>query len=284
LNSETMRTIEIRGSTGNRLVADVSGPEDGPGVILAHGGGQTRHAWKRTSDELTERGYRVLSYDQRGHGDSDWAEDGDYRLSTFAADMLRTIEWIGGRPVLVGASLGGQSALLAEGESTEHVSTALVLVDVTPRVSRAGTERIRAFMEAHPDGFESLDQAADAVAAYATHRPRPKDPSGLAKNLREQNGRWRWHWDPRFVEAIDEKLSDETRDRQFDAARAISVPTLLVRGGVSDVVTREGVSEFLEAVPGAEFIDVPRAGHMVAGDQNDLFSAAVIEFIERVRA
>lgn len=280
--TDQMTLVEIEGSSGNRLVADVGGPEDGPPVILAHGGGQTRHAWKRTADDLMAEGFRVVAYDQRGHGDSDWSPDGDYGLSAFSCDMLRVIDWIGGRPVLVGASLGGQSALLAEGESDRHVAMALILVDVTPRISRTGTERIRAFMEAYPDGFASLDQAADAVAAYATHRPRPKDSSGLAKNLRQENGRWRWHWDPRFVEAIEEKLSDETRDRQFDAARAIRVPTLLVRGGVSDVVTTEGASEFLDVVPGAEFVDVPRAGHMVAGDQNDAFSTAVLQFIQRV--
>jgi pimeloyl-ACP methyl ester carboxylesterase len=282
MTSQTMETVDLVGSSGNRLVGEVGGPEDGPPVILAHGGGQTRHAWKRTGEEMTNAGFRVLAYDQRGHGDSDWSEEGDYTLGTFAEDMLRVVDWIGGKPVLVGASLGGQSALLAEGESDHQVASALVLVDVTPRIQREGTERIRAFMEAYPDGFESLDQAADAVAAYASHRPRPKDPSGLAKNLRQKDGRWRWHWDPLFVEAIEEKLSDETRDRQLDAARAVTVPTLLVRGGVSDVVAEEGVKEFLGIVPGAEYIDVPRAGHMVAGDQNDAFSASVLQFIERV--
>jgi non-heme chloroperoxidase len=277
-----METVDLVGSGGNRLVGEVGGPEDGPPVILAHGGGQTRHAWKRTGDEMIAAGFRVLAYDQRGHGDSEWSEDGEYPLGAFAADMLRVIDWIGGKPVLVGASLGGQSALLAEGESDRQVATGLVLVDVTPRIERAGTERIRAFMEAFPDGFESLDQAADAVAAYATHRSRPKDPSGLAKNLRQKDGRWRWHWDPLFVEAIEEKLSDATRDRQLEAARKVTVPTLLVRGGVSDVVGEEGVKEFLGIVPGAEYVDVPRAGHMVAGDQNDAFSTAVLEFVERI--
>ena len=71
-------------------------------------------------------------------------------------------------------------------------------------------------------------------------------------------------------------------ERMFAAARRLAVPTLIVRGGVSDVVSKEVVSEFLAAVPHARSADVSGAGHMVAGDSNHAFTNAVVEFLGEV--
>lgn len=139
------------------------------------------------------------------------------------------------------------------------------------------------------DGFDSLDAAADAIAAYNPHRPRPTDLSGLAKNLRQkEDGRWVWHWDPRFLVGV-RGSSDETRtsmvgaDLLTDAVRALRLPTLLVRGRSSDLLSEEGAREFLELAPHAEFADVAGAGHMVAGDRNEIFNGAVLGFLDRHR-
>jgi len=135
------------------------------------------------------------------------------------------------------------------------------------------------FMTQKPEGFETLEEVADAIAAYTPNRERTKNLEGLKKNLRQlPNGRYRWHWDPdmlgvRFAERM------EYPDRLADAARNLKVPTLLVRGQQSDVVSLEGANEFLELVPHAKFVDVKDAGHMVAGDQNDIFTDAVLEFL-----
>src|SRR5439155_21066479 len=103
------------------------------------------------------------------------------------------------RPRLVGASLGGLAALVAVGQS-DDLATALVLVDVTPMVEMDGALRIRDFMVEGLDSFERLEDAADAIAAFIPNRPRPSDLSGLRKNLRQRDGRWYWHWDPRFMQ------------------------------------------------------------------------------------
>src|SRR5690606_40599381 len=121
-------------------------------------------------------------------------------------------------PVLVGASLGGLASLVAVAESGEQERTAraLVLVDVAHRIEDEGRDRIGAFMTGHLDGFASLEEAADAIAAYNPHRPRPKDLSGLAKNLRQrEDGRWVWHWDPAFVQG-QRGSADETRSSVID--------------------------------------------------------------------
>jgi pimeloyl-ACP methyl ester carboxylesterase len=275
------RTVEMVDVGGLRVAVQGEGPADGRPVLLLHGGGQTRFAWGGTQRELGRRGYRAIAVDLRGHGDSDWAPDGDYSPASIAGDLLRLIRWTGGRPVLVGASLGGLSALIAAGENPELACSVLVLVDVTPRVNLAGARRVLAFMRSHPDGFGSLDEAADAVAAYLPHRPRPGVTTGLRRNLRPNGrGRLRWHWDPALVEFPDPDRPIPT-DRLLAAARRVRVPTLLVRGALSDVVTDATAAELREVLRDAECVTVSSAGHMVAGDQNDAFTGVVVGFLEQ---
>src|SRR5690606_18156983 len=98
-------------------------------------------------------------------------------------------------------------------------------------------------------------------------------------------GRWYWHWDPRFIrnrEGVDGQEGLVDHDRLADAARKVTIPTLLVRGRMSDIVSDEGVRELRTLIPHAEVVDVAGAGHMVAGDRNDAFNQAVIDFIDRV--
>jgi pimeloyl-ACP methyl ester carboxylesterase len=280
-------TVHFTGRDGNVLVADVTGPADGPTVLLLHGGGQTRHSWGTTLRVLGERGWRAYSMDLRGHGDSAWADDGDYTLDAFSGDVIEACRTIGGHPALVGASLGGLTALATLGEHPD-VGRALVLVDVAPNIEPVGRDRIVAFMLEHvDDGFASLDEVADAIARYNPHRPRPNDLSGLRKNLRERNGRWFWHWDPRFmrgrVDAPNETRSSVVNtERLEDAARALRVPTLVVRGRMSDLLSEEGAQQMLALTPHARLVDVAGAGHMVAGDRNDLFNDAVVSFLSDV--
>lgn len=274
--------IAFRGSGGVALVGDVVGAADDPPVLLLHGGGQTRHAWGGAAGALARAGFRVIALDHRGHGDSAWADDGDYDLATFADDVRAIVAQLGRAPVVVGASLGGLAALLAEGEGGPLLA-GLVLVDVAPRLEEAGVTRIVSFMQLGIDGFASLDEAADAIARYLPHRAR-RGTAGLGRVLREgADGRWRWHWDPRFVRR-DVRDVGWSRDRLLAAARALTLPTLLVRGRMSDVVSEDSVREFRAAVPHAAFVDVAGAAHMIAGDDNDAFTAAVARWLRAARS
>lgn len=266
------------------LRGDAYGPAAGRPVLLLHGGGQTRHAWGGAARALAEHGWRAIAVDQRGHGDSDWASDHFYRIDHFATDMRALATAMPSPPAVVGASLGGLATLLGAGEAAEpaKVASAVVLVDITPTVERAGVERIVNFMQKRMhDGFTSLDDAADYVASYLPDRPRPKSTAGLEKNLRRrEDGRWYWHWDPGFMTDIDTRMEDRDPARMKAATRRLAMPALLVRGGKSDLVTPETAREFVDLAPDARFVDVAAAGHMVAGDQNDVFIQAVMSFLD----
>jgi non-heme chloroperoxidase len=269
-----------QGARGVRIAGDSWGDAGGPLVILQHGGGQTRHAWKNVGQLLGNAGFHAIAFDARGHGDSDWAPDGYYGQDAMVEDLTCIVAALGGRrPALVGASMGGGTSLVAVGE--DHVdATALVMVDTAPRVEREGIDKIQAFMGQKPEGFDSLEEVADAIASYQPHRARPRSLQGLAKNVRlGADGKYHWHWDPRF-RAIRRDI--EKRQQRFEAcATALTLPTLLVRGGLSDVLTEEGAQAFLAQCPHAEYVNVTNAAHMVAGDRNDIFGNAVIDFLSR---
>lgn len=271
---------------GHRLALSVYGPEDGDIVLFFHGGGQTRHAWTRSGAALGERGWRAIAVDMRGHGDSDWADS--YHVTDFAADLHALAAAQDRPPVIVGASLGGLSALLANGgEGIEReVSRALVLVDIAPRLNAAGVERILDFMAARPDGFASLEEAAAMVAAYQPQRSQKGDHSGLRKNLRQHDdGRWYWHWDPKMLASF-RRVRDQVREEQtlYAAALRLTQPVMLVHGAQSDVINEDITREFQSRIPHARVADVGGAGHMVAGDRNDVFLDAVLEFLDSLPA
>jgi pimeloyl-ACP methyl ester carboxylesterase len=282
-----MTTIRFKGD-GVTLAADAYGDPADPPVVLLHGGGQTRHAWGTAARTLAAARRYAVSVDLRGHGDSEWSPDGVYGIDSFAADVRMIAGALSRPPVLIGASLGGLASLVAVGDADRHVADGLVLVDVAPRVEEAGVGPIREFMSQGLHGFDSLDEVADAVASYLPHRPRPGNLDGLRKNLRRHaDGRWYWHWDPRFVEnrgGIDGQEGLVDHARLSAAASRVRIPTLLVRGRMSAVVSDEGVRELRELIPDAEVVDVSGAGHMVAGDRNDAFNDAVIAFVDRIAA
>jgi non-heme chloroperoxidase len=276
--------VTFRGADDVAIVGDAYGDPAHPPVILLHGGGQTRHAWGRTASELADAGWRAYSLDLRGHGDSGWSPDGKYHVQVLAADLLAVMDELATPVALVGASLGGMTSMLVAGELRPEAVRALVLVDIVHRAEPEGAQKIGDFMRARPEGFTTLDEAADAVADFNPHRPRPRDPSGLKKNLRlGDDGRWRWHWDPAFMLPGNGPGGALEEQRMEEAVRNLRMPTLLVRGRLSDIVSEAGAREFLELAPHAGFVDVREAGHMVAGDRNDVFSQAVLEFLDAVR-
>lgn len=279
-------TVSFRGEGALTLIGDEwnSGADpDQPTILMLHGGGQNRFSWKNTGQILADKGFRVIALDARGHGDSDRAPGGEYTVHVLAADVLAVLAQIGRPVALIGASMGGLTGILAARQAGPDTVTKLVLVDIVPRFENEGTHRIRDFMSRHVHGFDTLEQAADAIATYLPHRNRPRNTEGLKKNLRHRDGRWHWHWDPAFVTSVRPSAEDQFADIEEleRAAGELQIPILLIRGKLSDVVSPEGVEDFLARVPQAEFVELTEAGHTAAGDDNDAFSDAVVNFVSR---
>lgn len=299
--------MQFETEPGFFITADAWGDPANPPVLLLHGGGQTRHSWGDTGQWLADAGWYALAPDARGHGDSDWSAEGHYGIEYLAHDLRAICAQLDQKPALVGASMGGMTALIAEGErgrvghpagADESICSAVVLVDIAPRAEQKGIERIFAFMSRNQDGFASLDEAAAAVAAYLPHRKdtigsNPNRHRRLEKNLRLRKSpagamRYYWHWDPTMLavwQGINEPAKQpQNTERLYRAARALTVPTLIVRGGISDVVSDQVMAEFLDAVPHVQSVSVADAGHMVAGDSNHAFTKAVLSFLMSERA
>ncbi|MCP9270756.1 alpha/beta fold hydrolase [Mycolicibacterium arenosum] len=282
------QTVTFRGVDDLALVADEWNRDaevaaDKPTILMLHGGGQNRFSWKSTGQTLADAGYHVVAKDSRGHGDSDRAPNANYSVEALCEDTLQVLYQIGRPVVLIGASMGGLTGIQAAHEAGPELVTRLVLVDVVPKFEKNGSAKIRDFMASGLEGFTSLEEAAEAVAAYLPHRPKPRSVEGLKKNLRlREDGRWYWHWDPAFLT----KPQDDpyTRFHKLEqAAVNLEVPILLIRGKLSDVVSEEGVQDFLAKVPHAEFVELADAGHTAAGDDNDAFTDVVVRFVSQQR-
>jgi pimeloyl-ACP methyl ester carboxylesterase len=283
--STASKTVEFRGVDGLALVADewnrdAKSAADRATILMLHGGGQNRYSWKNTGQILADAGFHVIALDSRGHGDSDRSPTADYTVESLCSDTLQVLYQIGRPVTLIGASMGGLTGIAAAHEAGPELVTRLVLVDVVPRFEKDGSARIRDFMFSGVDGFDSLEEAADAVAAYLPHRTKPRSPEGLKKNLRLRDGRWYWHWDPAFLTKPEDDPFARM-DKLEQAAINLQIPILLIRGKLSDVVSAEGVQDFLTKVPRAEFVELSEAGHTAAGDDNDAFSEVVVQFVRR---
>jgi pimeloyl-ACP methyl ester carboxylesterase len=274
-----VRRADFRGANDIVLAADAFGSVRDPCIILLPGGGQTRFAWRRSAEAFAQSGYYVLSFDLRGHGESGWAGNGDYSIDAFAGDVVCIARQAPADAVFVGASIGGIAALIAAGESREPFARALVLIDVVPRMPEAGLDRIRAFMSAGAGGFAGLEEAAALVRAYQPDRPR-RSALGLRNNLRTgKDGRLYWHWDPAFHAGSKQRAEAGMLSRMEAATRGIGVPVLLVCGERSEVVDEQAIAHLVRLLPDAKSVRVAGAGHMVAGDRNDAFGTAVLDFL-----
>ncbi|MCZ8137300.1 MAG: alpha/beta hydrolase [Porphyrobacter sp.] len=258
-------------------------------MLLAHGGGQTKRAWKRVSGLLAAQGFRAIALDLRGHGESDWVEDGAYDVADFARDLIAVAGSLEREPALIGASLGGLAGITAEGTLAPGTFASLTLVDVAPQMEEGGVARIVSFMAAHArEGFASPQEAARVISDYLPHRQSRTASSGLAHYLRQRSdGRYYWHWDPAFIDSVirrraeGEEASMVARTELVEAASRLTLPVHLIRGGSSDLVSAESVAHFRQLVPHAQYTDIAEATHMVVGDQNDAFGDAILDFLVR---
>ncbi|MGV6853364.1 MAG: alpha/beta fold hydrolase [bacterium] len=280
INIESKR-FEITAKDGISLSAQCIGDSASPPVILLHGFGQHGASWAKVADTLVSKGWRVIIPDLRGHGRSEHSSN-DYTLESFNNDLLTLIKNMDQPPVLVGASMGGLLSLFYAGDPLHWPVKKLVLVDITPQWEEKGVKRIMKFMRETSSGFESLQEAAEAIKQYLPHR-QEKQHKGLQEYLRQNEaGKWVWHWDPALLDWVEGISSDHIQKKALEAAKRCHVPTLLITGTESDVVSEQGIIELLEALQYGEHFQVSEAGHMIVGDAQDLFTRQIVKFIGSV--
>ena len=251
-----------------------------PALVLLHGVGQTCHTWDLFAAAMADH-FHVMAFDQRGHGDTDWAADKDYSRASMVEDANAFTDALGLEHFfLTGMSMGGANSLAFTAKYPDKVE-ALVVVDVGPRVEPKGVKHIRDFMKNYRE-FDSLDQAAEVI-----HRFNPRRPLEVIRkytvvyNLKETpEGKWTWKYDTYFSDG-QRKVDVKQMQAELSAAvKKIQCPTLLVRGGESDVFSLDGARDLQELIPGSEFALVPKAGHSVMGDNPQGFESAVRGFYE----
>jgi pimeloyl-ACP methyl ester carboxylesterase len=272
----------LSGDGGLRLAADLFGPEEGTAVLLIGGLGQTRHSWRRVALRLADRGYRAITLDFRGHGESDRAPDGDYSYPRQTADLAAVARQVGRPLVLAGNSLGGKICLATAGTYGAEVCAALVLVDAVPRSNPGGIATVAQSNQIRADGFQTLDEAARQVAEGRGLPFAPGDGERLRRNMRQdEHGRWYWHWDGGYRDPRHKiGLGAGTEWLQSIAAN-VKVPVLLAWCELSEVVDAEGIAALKAEIPQLEVEVIPGAHHMIVGDENDVFADALIGFLER---
>tara|TARA_R110002167_G_scaffold241378_2_gene446708 strand:+ start:809 stop:1657 length:849 start_codon:yes stop_codon:yes gene_type:complete len=263
---------------GLTLAADAYGDPAAPPVCFFHGGGQSRRSWMGSARRVAQAGYYGITFDLRGHGESGWATNGDYLLEAYGRDVEAVLQALGRPSALVGASRGGQSALVGGSRHPDLVRL-IMLADVAPHIHDTGVNEIRAFFKASEAGFTSLEQAAAALNQHLG-QPLLPDVSGLAKAMREQDGRLFWHWDPRTAEPQFLHPPSEA-EALVAAARRVTTPVVLVRAELSEIVSKESVQRFKDLTPQLEVETAAGVGHMFTGDRNDSFAERLLQHLAR---
>jgi pimeloyl-ACP methyl ester carboxylesterase len=252
-----------------------------PPVLCLHGITQTAHSWDEVAEDLG-RDFRVLCLDQRGHGDSDWAPDGDYRRETQAADVAAIIEALRLPPfVLMGMSMGGINAITFTARHPDRVK-ALVIVDVSPEIQSRGVENIRSFIQAK-DELDSFEEFVERAHQFNPRRSLENIRSRLSHNLKQlPNGKWTWKYD-KTLRSGERSFEASALSNLWEDVRAVRCPTLIIKGGDSDILSRESAEKLQAAIPNSRLEIVPGAGHSVMGDNPAAFVAAVRKFLGALR-
>jgi esterase len=254
------------------------GAPDAPPLLCLHGITQTAHSWDEVAAELSST-HRVLCFDQRGHGDSDWAPDGDYARQTQAADLDAITDALGVSGfILAGMSMGGINAITFTARHPQKVQ-ALIIVDVSPEIQMQGVENIRNFIQA-ADELDSFEAFVERAHQFNPRRSLDNIRSRLSHNLKQlPSGRWTWKYD-KALRSPERGFHASALLNLWDDVHAIRCPTLIIKGGESDILSAESAGKLQAAIPRSRVAVVPGAGHSVMGDNPAAFVAAARTFLE----
>ena len=249
-----------------------------PYLLFLHGGGLNAHTWDVICLALRTR-YHCLALDLRGHGESEWSRDVTYSIDAYRADVEGFVDALEiDRFVLVGMSLGGLAALAYAGANSGRLG-GLVIIDTGPTTQTAGSARVREFMQL-PSELDSVEAFVARALEFNPSRDASLLRSSLLHNLQEMpNGKWTWKYDPRYRTRDGFATVDEARAKLWEVVPAIRCPTLVVRGGRSDVFSDLDAGGLAAKLPDGRWVVVPDAGHTVQGDNPRGLLDVMVQFL-----
>lgn len=259
------------------------GNQGAPDMLLLHGFAQTCHSWDFVALAFCDR-YHVVALDQRGHGDSDWSESGDYSPETQQEDIAGVVSAIGLRDfVLMGLSMGGRNSFTYAATHPEEVR-ALVVVDAGPQNMRTGSQKIRNFVQ-QEDELDSIEDFVQRVLQYNPLRDPVQVRGSILHNLKQlPSGKWTWKYDKRFRQPGGRRFQQDPQmtERLWGYMESLACPTLVVRGAESDIIALDTADGMHKRIPDGRMATVENAGHLVMGDNPSGFERAVTEFISEI--
>jgi pimeloyl-ACP methyl ester carboxylesterase len=225
--------------------------------------------------------FRCIAPDLRGHGDSAWAPDGDYSIDAYRRDLEALLHHLAiDRCVVVGNSLGGMTASrFSAARRAAEQPEALILVDVGPEMREDGRRRLRNFTDG-PRELDSVEEFVDRAMTFNPARRREILRRSLLNNLRQlPSGKWTWKYDPdRFGRAANGAAALTLTERWADIKR-IACPTLVVRGGRSDMFLDEDAAKVAATLADGRWVCIEDASHTVQGDQPIALVNAIKDFL-----
>lgn len=247
-----------------------------PHMLLLHGGAQSAHSWDFFALALRDH-FHIVALDQRGHGDSDWSEAGDYDTAFHVADIQAFTAAIGYHTfILMGLSMGGRNAYSFAAKYPEKVER-LIVVDVGPDVEAEGRRHIREFLEG-TETFASFDWLVERVRRFNPRRPEAQIRGSLLNNLKQlEDGRWTWKHDRR--RGIRRDRGGEMNEAAWADLARVKAPTLIVRGAESNILSLQTAVKMRDTLTDSRLVEVPQAGHLVQGDNPVAFERVVREFL-----
>lgn len=232
-----------------------------PAVMMIHGlAGQAR-VFDQIASRLAAR-FHVYCLDVRGRGESAWGPVEEYGTDTYVADLEAVREALGlHRFTLIGTSMGGIISLHYAAQFPERVDR-VVLNDIGPEIDPAGLERIVAYVGHAPEMFADMKAVVryyrENYGPMVEHLPEDQVADFARANVRKNdNGVYVWKMDP----AVRKFAGPQPAMDQWEAARAISAPVLILRGANSDVLSPAIAAKMVEAIPDARLAEIPGVGH-----------------------
>jgi esterase len=249
-------------------------------MLLLHGFMAHAHAWDEFVSGFWDR-YHIIALDQRGHGDSQWSEDGAYSLDDHFSDIANFIEVLDLKDlILVGHSMGGRNALFYTACHPQNVEK-LVLVDARPADSISASERLKHDLLNLPLEAFSLDEIAEAIQALYPHLSIEICHDLASHGYKEKvlNGTFVPKYDVRMGFHSDQ-MGCITEDL-WPFVKNVACPTLIVRGEESPFLSREDAQKMSRIIPKAQWVEIPKATHMPVQENPAVFKRVMSHFLSK---